>query len=254
MKQITEELGIAGTFKEGFQLFTEIFKTVVPLLIVMTALNAFITFQLIPSVSGINSNTQPGEFWSKFWIYYLTMLVVGIIINIIIIRYVDHKAKDGQHLEFRDLLGLFTPKDFLLILTYIIWMLLLIPAMLALIIPGIYIMLIMIMGIILAVIERNYFWKGIKGAFKLVKKRWWKTFTINLLILVAILVINLVPLYVFSGFSFVNIHTLSVKYIVITSIIGIFAYPVYYSVIIVHYHSLKNNKLNKPQTEEIQVA
>jgi nitrate reductase NapE component len=146
------------------------------------------------------------------------------------------------------------------IVTGIIWIFALLLSCGLLIIPGIYLAnMAYLLAAPICIVERHYFFSGIGRMIRLAQNRWWKTFVINLVTFL-IMVVPIIAAYGFlmwtmiqgssvfdgtantetmtkGGFSVLSLVALTV-YAAVCALV----YPLYSSVGIVHYNSLRSEK------------
>ncbi len=161
-----------------------------------TALAKVIVFLVVPSLFGLYlmpraMNPNPQNPLALFGPAYFISLFLGLYVWIVTTRYIYHLSL-GEEMSVGDILKLAGPKDLLFILTYITATIVMILSMLALVIPFVYLLNLVSIIMIVAVVERTYFFGWLPRAFKLTRGRWWKTFVIN----VVTFIIFFIPLIV----------------------------------------------------------
>ncbi len=248
--QFVGVFSIGATLDRGLRLFKLSAAKVMPLI-------------LLPFVFGIGAALSfiqglgKGDYHSS-----MPLIVTGVILNLIgcswswvvCIRYL-HKLSVGESPTTSQMLRLAGPADLLLLITFFFWGIAGIIGLFLLIIPYLYIINIINVGLILAVVERQYFVNGMMRTFKLVKGRFWKTLVVNLLsgliayipvmIGMILMVVIMVAVQAFRGSSgsesAMGPAFLAIFYAVYFGLISL-SFPVIYSVQLIHYHSLRCEK------------
>ncbi len=235
---------IGTTLDRGIRLYKLVLKRVFPVLLLPMLIGMLPYTQL--NTSGATLGIQGTS------LLFLLNFAVGIWVWIVIFRYMQ-KVALGEQLSVSEMLKLPKPVDQLLVLTYILWFIAFFAGSLALLIPGIYIMNLLFMGIIVATIEKQYLVNGIFRTFSLTWKRWWKTFAINIIafsiifvpIMAAMLVLGTTTVFNSMANQYGAQSSLGVaqivSFLVYYAIIALVA-PIFSSIMLVHYYSLRSEK------------
>ncbi len=219
---------------------------------------------LFPCILGILNMKNfmvpnPENPFAAFNALYFLSIIIGCWAWIVIVRYI-YETSLGKKLEFGDVVKLAVPSDLLLIVSIIIWYLVLFISMIALVIPFIYLMNISMIGMVVVVVEKKYFFSGISRTFSITKGRWWKTFVINLVTYFIVLAPMAMGGFLLIGPMFkaamespqAFATTGMMPDMTITNIIGVvlytliltLVYPLFATINIVHYNSLRSEKEN----------
>ncbi|MBN1760333.1 MAG: hypothetical protein JW863_18540 [Chitinispirillaceae bacterium] len=242
------KLTIGQTLDRGIRLYKKTFKTVFLLLVLPFALGVFnMKYILVPDPQ------HPFAFFTP--LYFLSMLL-GMWSWIVIIRYI-YKVSMEETLEFGAIIRLATWSDLFLIITGIIWYIMLILGMVALVVPFFYILNICMVGMVIVIVEKKYFFNGIGRTFSLTKGKWWKTFVINIVTLLILSVPAGIGMYFFfvpimkssmntaSGAAPGGVMTpAAVIGMIVYMVIIALVYPLFVTINVVHYNSLKSEKEN----------
>jgi len=242
---------IGQTLDRGFRLYRQ---TIGRIFIMMAASSLLglgnVKYMLAP---------DPLHPFAVFNALYFLSIFGGVFVWIVSIRYVFEKSI-GNNPSVGEMLKLARPSDILLIFTAIIWYIAIIIASILLLIPGIYLVNICMIGMILIVVEKNYFFDGIGRTFKLTRGRWWKTFVINLVTFLIVMTPTSIGMILFMGPYFKNFtNTVSSSSAVVPPNITLFTiigyavyvlilaltYPILTAVNVVHYNSLRSEKEHK---------
>lgn len=200
---------------------------------------------------------DPAHPFAVFNGLYIISMITSCWAWIVAIRYV-YKKSMGEDPSFTEIIRFASPVDLLFIFTFFIWYIALFLGTIALVIPGIYLINIFMVGMVVIIVEKKYFFNGIGRTFKLTKGRWWKTFVINL---VSFLIIG-TPLFIGTSLSMGSLLkqtsvsqemvtagnvlpeisliaiVCAIAYMAIIAII----YPLVVSINVVHYNSLRSEK------------
>jgi hypothetical protein len=202
-------------------------------------------------------NPDPAHPFSAFNGMYFIALIAGGWAWVVATRYV-HKKSLGEDPAFGDIIKFARPADFLLVFSAIIWYAALFLGTIVLIVPGIYLLNICMIGMIIIIVERKYFFNSIGRTYKLTKGRWWKTFVINLVSCLIVGVPVLIGMALFMGPTLrqslkspqavaagnlapeISMMTILgfIAYMVIIALI----YPLLITINVVHYNSLMSEK------------
>ena len=180
--------------------------------------------------------------------------------SIVMVRYLYSLTTDEPVTSFGQMLGLGQPKDFLFFITGIIWMATLVVATLLLIVPGLYLANLMyLLAAPICIVEQRYFFSGIGRMVNLAQKRWWKTSVINLVTFL-IMFVPILASYGFFVWAMIQGRTvfdgtanteamtrggfsvMALIALLVYSAVCALVYPLYASVGIVHYNSLRSEK------------
>lgn len=250
--QFVGVFSLGTTLDRGLRLFKLAWRKVVPLVLFPFLLGAGAWIGLFHEFmsSGFSDDLT-----------YLPLYIIGILLNVlgsvwawvVSTRYI-YELSIGKKPSTSEMLRLATFKDLLLIFTFLLWGLVAVAGFIALIVPYFYIVNIMSIGVILSIVERNFFTDGISRTFKLVKNRWWKTLGLNIIagmvayipIMVGMMVLVFVSVLVIaftqsSESEQVPGVLFSIYQIVYFAMFSLAA-PVISSIQIVHYHSLRCEK------------
>jgi hypothetical protein len=215
--------------------------------------------------SSLNSlvSTQSGNATGMLGSLGILWLVSGILYAwayIVMFRYLYRLTTDQPIASFGQLIRLAKLKDAKYIITGIIWMVTIMVAFMLLLIPGIYLANLMyLLAAPICIVEGHYFFSGIGRMIRLGKGRWWKTFVINLVTFI-IMIVPIGASYAFfmwaivhgmtafdgaatteamtkGGFSLIGLVALLV-YAAICALIN----PLYSAVGIIHFNSLRSEK------------
>ena len=167
-------------------------------------------------------------------------------------------------------LKLATPMDFLYILTYIIFFIIMVLSIVPVGIPFLYLINISYIAWVIILVEKEYFFGWLPRAFKLTKGRWWKTFVINLVTVMIVFI----PMYGAmtlwavgmglsmaksieapmdtSAGSMMNSPAAIAGAILYFAVI-VFVTPILMTINIVHYNSLRAEKENVDIHKELDV-
>ena len=253
---------IGQTLDRGFRLYRKTLKTLLllflpPGLILTLSLTGMVIgaemeYPILTGISGISN---------------LFSLVFIAYIGIISIRYL-HQVSEGHSPLLGDILRFSGPKDLLYLLTLLLWMAVAMLTMLALLVPYIWFANLSYLGIVIAIVEKRYGFSSIKRTIELTRKRWWKTFAINLILglMVAvpmygvmILASGVLPIFAadVNEQSMANVVAAIVGLMLVSAIVFIVITPLYYTTLVVHYNSLRSEKesadLDK-QLDELAVS
>jgi hypothetical protein len=237
---------IGQTIDRGIRLYKQAFSRAVLLLI-------------LPSVFGLSTmfkaiDPNPSNHLGMFGPAYFISLFLGLWAAVVMIRYM-YQLSIGEKLTMGQILRLASPKDLLYIFTYLIAILMMLAFIIPLAIPFIYFINLFYLSAVIAVVERQYFTGWIGRAFRLTKKRWWKTFVIN----VITCVMCFAPIFIVfvmvglsaagsamsgqsgnaaAGLSKSVSFIVALLYVLSVSLLT----PLFFSINIVHYNSLRAEK------------
>lgn len=243
------QFSISQTLDRGIRLYKQTIGKILlliglPFLLGLTNIKAFLA-------------PDPAHPFAAFNGMYIISVITSFWAWIVAIRYV-YKKSMGEDPSFGEIIRLARPADLLFILSFFIWYIVLVLGTIALIIPGIYLFNIFMVGMVITIVEKKYFFNGIGRTFKLTKGRWWKTFVINL---VSFLIIG-TPLFIGASLSMGSLIKqtsvssamvitgnvrpeisliaiiCAIAYMVIIAIV----YPLVISINVVHYNSLRSEK------------
>ncbi len=231
---------IGTTLDRGLRLYKMTIGKVFPILIIPM----FIGF--IPYFNTSSMLNTP-RISPLYIIVTIINFFVGTWAGAVIIRYMQRTIM-GETISASQMLKLADGRDFLSIFSYLIWGLLSVVSLFLLIIPFFYFANIMLMGWVLIFVERRYFFDGISRAFFLVKKRWWKTFAINFIsflimfvpMIIAITIFSFVSALALKGGTSSRIFFLG-GMVIYGGVIALVA-PIFTSIVLVHYNSLRCEK------------
>jgi hypothetical protein len=247
---------IGQTLDRGIRLYKKCFKTVFLLLALPFALGMFnMKHVLMP---------DPSNPYAAFNLLYFLSMAAGFWSWIVIVRYV-HSVSIGEKPDFAAIIRLARWSDLLFIITAIIWYVALAISLVALVIPFIYFLNISVVGVIIVIVERNYFLGGIGRTFSLTRGRWWKTLVINIVTLLIIIIPLGISMALFMGplmkSSMESLTTTGtpVTTMPLSSIIGMVIYmivaalitPLFTTINVVHYNSLKSDKENVDLSQQL---
>lgn len=219
---------------------------------------------LAPCLLGITNmksmfHVDPAHPFAVFGPLYFLAIIIGFWSWIIIIRYL-YRTSLGEKLEFGAIIRLAKGADFLLIVSGIIWYLLMIVSTLLLLVPVIYVSNLCMVGMIVVIVERKYFFNGIGRTFSLTKGRWWKTFMINAVTFAIVLGPTLAGAFFLFGSTFramaenpqafsttgmmPDLSMATIIGFVLYMLVIVLIYPLLGTISIVHYNSLRSEKEN----------
>ncbi len=244
---------IGQTIDRGIKLYKMIFARMFILLLIPMLL---MTLPVMKGMAIAGAHSGNGA----IGILYLLGAIASGWSYIIMVRYIYVLSIGETVPSFGALLKLATPKDFLFIITGIIWFFTIIIAYILLIVPGIYLTnLAMLLAYPVCIVERRYFFNGIGRIMALGKKRWWKTCAIGSITMLIVLVPFMVGYLIFiallvksmagsAGIS--DPETVTKAGFSIGAMIGMFIYsaiaalvmPLWPAVAIIHYNSLRSEK------------
>ncbi len=251
--QFVGVFSLGKTLDRGLRLFKLAWRKVIPLVLLPFLLGGGAWIGLFQEL--VNAGFIVGN------LTYLPLYAIGIILNVlgcawawvVSTRYI-YKLSIGERPSTSEMLRLATFKDLLLIFTFLLWGFVAFAGIIALIVPYFYIANVMSIGVILSIVESNYFTGGISRTFKLVKNRWWKTLGVNViagmvayipimigmmvLIFISVLVIALTQSSESEQTPGILLSLYQIIYFAMFSL----AVPVISSIQIVHYHSLRCEK------------
>lgn len=237
---------VGTTLDRGLRLYKLTFKRVFSLLLVPVMIG------MLPYLSGINLLSPR---YSAFQISVMIInMFVGAWAYCVIIRYLQ-KVAMGESPSVSQMLKLSGPRDLFLLFTYLLWGVMMVISMLLLIIPAVYVGNVMLVGFMVAITERQYFFGGISRTFSLIKGRWWKTFGVNFIAFLIVVVPYMIGMAIMSSMMLVSMKgsgtmdssaapsgIFMLIGVVINSLIVALVFPVFSSVTLVHYNSLRCEK------------
>lgn len=239
---------IGQTLDRGIKLYKKILGKVVILFLVSSGLGLF-------NMKQMYTPANAGNPMAVFSPLYFISMIFGFWSFIVVVRYII-KVCEGEELQFNDIIKLFSASDLLLIITAVVWWIALVVSMIALILPFFYLVNIGTIGMIVVVSEKKYFFDGIGRTFSLTKGRWWKTFVINVVAYLIIIVPTLVSMSLFMGSAVSsamnNVEAAATGMMPMSpmAIVGMALYmlsvallwPLFISISVVHYNSLRSEK------------
>lgn len=238
---------IGQTIDRGIRLYKQAFSHAVLLLLLPSIFGSATMFKgMVPN---------PSNPLGMFGPLYFISLFLGLWVSVIMIRYM-YQLSMGENFTIGQVIRLAGPKDLLYILTYIIAIIMMLAFIIPLAIPFIYFVNIFYLAAIIAVVERQYFTGWIGRAFKLTRKRWWKTFVINVITFAMCFVPMIIVFAIVgaasaagtavSGQAAHSAAGLSKPFLIIASILYVLSVslltPLFFSINIVHYNSLRAEK------------
>jgi hypothetical protein len=219
---------------------------------------------LVPCILGLANMKNfmvhnPANPFAAFNALYFLSILIGMWAWIVVVRYL-YKTSIGENLEFGAIIKLAKPADLLYIITAIIWYLAMFVSIIALIIPGIYLINIAMVGMIVVTVEQKYFFNGLKRTFSITKGRWWKTFVINLVTYFIVLAPMALGAFFLMGSVFKaameapeaiattgmmpDLTSANIVGIILYILVIALIYPLFATINIVHYNSLRSEKEN----------
>jgi hypothetical protein len=246
---------IGQTLDRGFRLYKAAIKKIFLLLLLPCLVGVFQMTKMMTSGPG-GAAIDPA-----YLLLNLLNMLIWLWVWIIATRYL-HEISKGENLSFGKMLRLAGPKDLLYIITYFIFFLILVISLFA-VIPFIYLINISYIAAVVCIIERKYFLDWVGHTFTLTKGRWWKTFVINLIVSVITFVPIIIVMFIWTGAmgaaAYSQIESLAdpsasrpfsgmsplfifgaVLYMLAISLVM----PIFMSVNVVHYNSLRAEKEN----------
>ncbi len=242
---------IGQTLDRGIRLYKKIIGKILILILAPCILG-------IANMKNFMVHNPENPFAAFNALYFLSM-ITGFWAWIVVVRYI-YRTSLGEDLEFKEIIKLAKPGDFLLIITAIIWYLAMFLSMIALFIPFFYFINIAMVGMVVVIVERKYFLGGILRTFSITKGRWWKTFVINLVTYFIVLAPMTIGIFLLMGSTFKSAMEAPEAFattgmmpdMTIFNIIGVILYtlaialiyPLFATINIVHYNSLRSEKEN----------
>jgi hypothetical protein len=244
---------VGQTIDRGIKLYKMVFGRMFILLVIP------MLFMMSPMYTGMGVSVS-SPLAGSLGVFYLVGAVMSVWVTVIIVRGCYNASISGKADSFGTILGLATAKDFLLIVTGVIWFLALAAGFVLLIVPGIYLMnLLMLLGYPVAIVERKYFFNGVGRVMALGRKRWWKTVGVGCITMLIFMVplgiaysifIAAVVNSVAGGAMMADPSVVTKTGVSIGAMVGMLLYsvvvaalwPFWAAVSVVHYNSLRSEK------------
>ncbi|MFP4165193.1 MAG: hypothetical protein ACLFQB_14855 [Chitinispirillaceae bacterium] len=238
---------VGTTLDRGLRLYKQSFKRVFPLLLVPMMIG------MLPYLSGSSNLYSPT--YSPFQILiFIVNIGVGLWAWSVGIRYLQKLAM-GENPSVSEMLKLSGPQDLALILTYIIWGFILFVSMFFLVIPALYFSNFLMTALIVATIERQYSFEGLSRTFGLIKGRYWKTFAVNFIAILIVMVPSMIGIGIMTSLMAVSMNgasmadpaaapsgMLPVIGMAVYMLVIALVFPIYSATALVHYNSLRSEK------------
>jgi len=251
---------LGQTFDRGVQLFRLGIKKIILLITGFALISILFEFlnlngYFIDSVILIMVVTFVRLFFIAWFYVILTRLYFKI-------------SQGEQDISFAQMIRLAEWSDLKLIITVIIFYLVLVLGLILLVIPGLYIANISGLWMIVSILEKEYYFAGLKKTIKLVKHRWWKTFVVNVISMIIIgipffVIYGIIASYFLGKGSIIDLLTnpaaineaikspVALIVMILLSVLGYIAYTLYYCIFICHYNSLKSEKEHSDIAREL---
>ena len=242
--QFIGAFSIGTTLDRGLRLYKSVLTRVFPFMFIPL----MITY--IPYIHD-QSALHKTSFNRLEAVFLIINIFAGIWAFNITLRYMQ-KVCLGESPTISEMIGFGRPKDFALIITYLIWGMIMMFSIILLILPIFFISNFIMTGLIVAVIERKFFFSGVSRTFSLIKRRWWKTFAINL-ISVIIVFVPIVISFTVYGLLLASASTTPESQafspsvflgLVFYGLVVALSFPAITSITLVHYNSLRCEKEN----------
>lgn len=253
--QFVGTFSIGQTLDRGIRLYRIALKRVILLLFAPALFGVFYMSKVI------RFQPNPANPFAMFGPSYFFSVIIGVWAWIVITRYL-YRISQGEQLELGTALKLATPLDFLYILTYIIFAIIMVLSIIPLGIPFLYLLNISYIAGIIIIVEKEYLFGWLPRVFKLTKGRWWKTFVINIITFLIVFVpvygamalwgIGMglsmaksieAPMDTSTG-SMMMSSPMAVAGAILYFGVIIFVTPIFMTINIVHYNSLRSEKEN----------
>jgi hypothetical protein len=240
-------LSVGEILDAGFRLFRHrfgtlvgcIFLPIVPLYI----LGTIIVGSTDPTAFDVNAPVDNsgtavlGRFIDQILSSVAAALAVAACFKAISAAYLGEKAGVGDSLRYAA--GRFLP----LIVCYIVTVIILIPAFIALIIPGIWLSVKLSMAFPALVCEKAGPLRSIGRSWELTKDNWWRVFGTLLVVIILIFVISIALGGVLGAVLLSSDSVSEVAFAVLTTVIGLLiaaiTYPLIAAVVTVIYYDLR---------------
>jgi hypothetical protein len=240
-------LSVGEILDAGFRLFRHRFGTLVACIFVpivpLYILGTIIVGSTDPTAFDVNAPVDnsgaavAGRSIDQLLSSVAAALAVAACFKAISAAYLGERAGAGESLRYAA--GRFLP----LIVAYIVIVILLIPAFIALIIPGIWLAVKLSMAFPAIVCERAGPFKAIGRSWNLTKDNWWRVFGTLLVVFLLLFVITLALGGVLGAVLLSSDSMSEVAFAVLTTLIGLLiaaiTYPLWAAVVTVIYYDLR---------------
>ena len=240
-------LSIGEILDAGFRLFRNRFGTLVMCVLVpivpLTILGTIIVGSSDPNafdVNAPNSDTTSaavGRLVDQLLSSIAAALAVAACFKAISAAYLGERAGASESLRYA--LGRFLP----LIVAYIVLVVILLPAFLLLLVPGIYLSVKLSMAFPAVVCERAGPFQSIGRSWNLTRDNWWRVFGTLLVVLIILFVISLALGLVLGALLLSSDSLSEPAFAILTTVIGLLigaiTYPLWAAVVTVIYYDLR---------------
>jgi hypothetical protein len=243
---------IGQTLDRGIRLYKMALSKMLLLFIVP---GIFVGFSYVKQMA-LGSTMNPGALGITLVFLAISMILMTWT-YVVATRYL-YELSLGKTPTAAHMLRMATPRDLLLIFTYVILMVIFLLSFIALVIPGIFLMNLIYIAFIVAILERRFFFGWLKRTLFLTKKRWWKTAGINAITFIIMAVPFTIALVMMMSSMFASIASgaaattpgqipvtpISVAGAILYTLTIVLLTPLLQAINIVHYNSLRAEKEN----------